>query len=93
MFFIIMDSSTIAAIVTSIGTGLVGFLAGKKRSDAEVEAISLKNVEQALTIYKDMLNDMKVRYDQEIESLKTKLKSYESHITNLENQIKQLKKK
>lgn len=93
MFFIIMDSSTIAAIVTSIGTGLVGFLAGKKRSDAEVEAISLKNVEQALTIYKDMLNDMKVRYDQEIESLKTKLKSYETHITNLENQIKQLKKK
>lgn len=93
MLFIIMDSSTIAAIVTSIGTGLVGFLAGKKRSDAEVEAISLKNVEQALTIYKDMLNDMKVRYDQEIESLKTKLKSYETHITNLENQIKQLKKK
>lgn len=88
-----MDSSTIAAIITSIGTGLVGFIAGKKRSDAEVEAISLKNVEQALTIYKDMLNDMKVRYDQEIESLKTKLKSYESHITNLENQIKQLKKK
>lgn len=88
-----MDSSTIAAIITSIGTGLVGFIAGKKRSDAEVEAISLKNVEQALTIYKDMLNDMKVRYDQEIESLKTKLKSYENHITNLENQIKQLKKK
>lgn len=88
-----MDSSTIAAIITSIGTGLVGFIAGKKRSDAEVEAISLKNVEQALTIYKDMLNDMKVRYDQEIESLKTKLKSYETHITNLENQIKQLKKK
>lgn len=88
-----MDSSTIAAIITSIGTGLVGFFAGKKRSDAEVEAISLKNVEQALGIYKDMLNDMKVRYDQEIESLKTKLKSYETHITNLENQIKQLKKK
>jgi polyhydroxyalkanoate synthesis regulator phasin len=88
-----MDSSTIAAIVTSIGTGLVGFLAGKKRSDAEVEAISLKNVEQALTIYKDMLNDMKVRYDQEIDALKSRIKSYESHITNLENQIKQLKKK
>lgn len=88
-----MDSSTIAAIVTSIGTGLVGFIAGKKRSDAEVEAISLKNVEQALTIYKDMLNDMKVRYDQEIDALKSRIKSYESHITNLENQIKQLKKK
>jgi hypothetical protein len=88
-----MDSSTIAAIITSIGTGLIGFIAGKKRSDAEVEAISLKNIEQALTIYKDMLNDMKSRYDQEIESLKAKLKSYEIHITNLESQIKQLKNK
>jgi hypothetical protein len=88
-----MDSSTIAAIITSIGTGLIGFIAGKKRSDAEVEAISLKNIEQALTIYKDMLNDMKSRYDQEIESLKSKLKSYEIHITNLESQIKQLKNK
>jgi peptidoglycan hydrolase CwlO-like protein len=88
-----MDSSTIAAVVTSIGTGLIGFFAGKKRSDAEVEAISLKNVEQALTIYKDMLNDIKNRYDQEIESLKAKLKNYESQINNLESQIKQLKNK
>lgn len=88
-----MDSSTIAAIVTSIGTGLVGFVAGKKRSDAEVEAISLKNVEQALGIYKDMLNDMKLRYDQEIDALKLRIKSYESHISNLESKIEQLKKK
>ena len=88
-----MDSSTIAAVVTSIGTGLIGFFAGKKRSDAEVEAISLKNVEQALTIYKDMLNDIKNRYDQEIESLKAKLKNYESQINNLDSPIKQLKNK
>lgn len=85
-----MDLSLIASIVTSLGTGLIGFLAGKKRSDKEIEQLSLANVEQALSIYKDMLDDMKVRYDQEIESLKKKLSEYQSHIAALEDKIKVL---
>lgn len=87
-----MDLSTIASIITSVATGVIGFLAGKKRSDAEVEAITIKNIESALAIYQELLNDMKSRYDAEIESLKNKLKEYQTHIANLENQIKQLKR-
>lgn len=72
----------------SVGTGVIGFFAGKKRSDKEIEQLSLANVEQALGIYKDMLDDMKKRYDAEIESLKAKLKEYQEHIVKLETQIK-----
>ena len=85
-----MDWENILSIVTPIGTGLVGFFAGKKRTDKEVEQISLANVQQALSIYKDMLDDMKIRYDSEIESLKTKLIQYQTHIEILEGKIKTL---
>jgi hypothetical protein len=68
----------------------VGFFAGKKRTDKEVEQISLANVQQALSIYKDMLDDMKIRYDSEIESLKNKLLQYQTHIEVLEGKIKTL---
>ena len=85
-----MNWESILSIITPIGTGLVGFFAGKKRTDKEVEQISLANVQQALSIYKDMLDDMKIRYDSEIESLKNKLLQYQTHIEVLEGKIKTL---
>jgi archaellum component FlaC len=87
-----MNLDLIASIITSIATGVIGFLAGKKRSDAEVEAITIKNIESALAIYQELLNDMKSRYDAEIDGLKKKLTESQTHITSLENQIKQLKR-
>lgn len=85
-----MNWDLITSIATPIGSGLIGFFAGKKKSDKEIEQLSLANVEQALGIYKDMLDDMKQRYDAEIESLKKKLSEYQSHIENLESKIKTL---
>jgi archaellum component FlaC len=85
-----MNWEIVSSILAPIGTGLIGFFAGKKRSDKEIEQLSLANVEQALSIYKDMLDDMKVRYDAEIESLKKKLNEYQSHIETLESKIKTL---
>jgi archaellum component FlaC len=87
-----MSLDLIASIITSVATGVIGFLAGKKRSDAEVEAITIKNIESALAIYQELLNDMKSRYDAEIDGLKKKLTESQTHITSLENQIKQLKR-
>lgn len=87
-----MELETVLNILTPMGTALIGFFAGKKRSDREIEQISLGNVEQALSIYKDMLDDMKTRYDKEIEQLKAKLQEYQSHIEVLERKIKELTK-
>lgn len=85
-----MTFETIINIVTPIGTALIGFFAGKKRSDREIEQLSLLNVEQALGIYKSMLDDMKIRFDAEIESLKAKLEEYQQVINILEAKVKTL---
>ena len=88
-----MNWETVLSILTPMGTALVGFFAGKKKSDREIEQMSLANVEQALSIYKDMLDDMKTRYDKEIEDLKKKLIEYQKHIEVLEGKIKLFNKK
>jgi archaellum component FlaC len=85
-----MNWEVFTSVVTSIGTGLIGFFAGKKRSEKEIEQLSLANIEQALSIYKDMIDDMKIRFDSEIESLKKKLQEYQLHIETLETKIKTL---
>lgn len=85
-----MNLESILSILAPIGTGLIGFFAGKKRTDKEIEQLSLANVERALAIYKDMLDDMKERYDAEIDALKKKLSEYQSHIESLENKLKTL---
>jgi archaellum component FlaC len=85
-----MNLESILSILAPIGTGLIGFFAGKKRTDKEIEQLSLANVERALAIYKDMLDDMKLRYDAEIDALKKKLSEYQSHIESLENKVKTL---
>jgi hypothetical protein len=78
--------------VVGIGTGVIGFFAGRKRQNLENDGIGIANVEKALDIYKEMLDDMKVRYDKEIELMKQKLSEYEKHILILESKIKELKK-
>lgn len=78
--------------VVGLGTGIIGFFAGRKRQNLENDGLAILNVEKALDIYKEMLDDMKVRYDREIELMKQKLSEYEKHILILESKIKELKK-
>lgn len=78
--------------LVGIGTGVIGFFAGRRRQNLENDGIGIANVEKALDIYKEMLDDMKVRYDKEIELMKQKLLEYEKHIISLETKIKELKK-
>ena len=73
-------------------TGSIGYFFGYKKTMREADSVGIANVEKALDIYKQMLDDMKLRYDAEIENLKNKLAQYESHINNLETKLKELKK-
>jgi peptidoglycan hydrolase CwlO-like protein len=84
--------TVLISAVVSVFTGLVGFTTGRKKSLAEADSTTLGNVEKALEIYKQMLDDMKERYDKEISSLKTRLKNYEEHIKSLQGQLKDVKK-
>ena len=90
-----MKAETITILVNAIVgvlTGWGGYLFGVRKSRKEADTIGIQNVEKALDIYKQMLDDMKKRYDAEIEMFKAKLAKYESHIILLENKIKELKK-
>lgn len=88
-----MDNlSVILNAVIGLVTGLAGYFMGYKKNQKEADSVGIQNVEKALDIYKIMLDDMKKRYDAEIENLKSKLATYESHIAKLETTIKELKK-
>lgn len=82
------NSETIITGIVSVATGLIGYFTGKKKSDAEANGQTIDNVEKALAIYKDIIDDMKARYDKEIADLKSKLLEYEKHINQLEQKIK-----
>jgi len=85
-----MNLESLYTFLAPIISGFIGFVAGKKRSDKEIEQLSLTNVEKALSIYKEMLDDMKQRYDSEIDALKHKLQEYQLLIETLESKIKTL---
>ena len=85
------NSDTLITGIVSVATGLIGYFTGKKKTDAEANGQTIDNVEKALAIYKDIIDDMKARYDKEIAELKVKLAEYEKHITILEQKIKSFK--
>lgn len=81
----------INAVVAILGSS-VGYFFGYRKNQKEAESIGIQNVEKALDIYKQMLDDMKKRYDLEIENLKAQLIQSQQHIIVLESKIKELKK-
>ena len=87
-----MNTDIIITGVVSIVTGWIGFMTGKKKTDAEADSTTIDNVEKALAIYKSIIDDMKVRYDRQLEEMNKKLLQYEQHIAKLEDKIKELKR-
>jgi hypothetical protein len=84
--------TVLVSALVSVFTGLIGFATGRKKSLAEADSTTIDNVEKALAIYKDIIDDMKARYDKEIADLKSKLIDYEKNINQLEQKIKSFKK-
>lgn len=85
------STDTLVTGIVSVVTGMIGYFTGKKKTDAEANGQTIDNVEKALAIYKDIIDDMKARYDKEIADLKSKLLDYEKHINQLEQKIKSFK--
>jgi len=81
-----MDVNLLLLISNSL-TGLVGFIVGRKRSNAETDNTILKGVEQSVSIYKDVVDSLKI----EIERLHTKIDVLEKKIEELIKENHQLK--
>jgi hypothetical protein len=65
-------------------TLIVGFFAGRRKQNREADSVALENIDKAVNIYKSMLDDMKLRYDMQIQFLNAKIESQQRHIEALE---------
>lgn len=67
-------------------TSFISWIAARRKNLAEVQANELNNVNKAVGYYREMLDDMAVRYKSAIEELQ----DVKEHISKLEERIKKL---
>lgn len=81
----------IETLLTILGSNLVvaffSYLTGKRRSNAETDNTILAGLEQSVSIYRDIIIDLKG----EIESLSRKIQELEDKVEKLHKENKQLK--
>jgi hypothetical protein len=80
--------SVLQNIVLPAITGIIAWITARNRNRKETESIMLDNIEKAVSVYKTMLDDMRERYDREIDNLKNKLTEANAHIATLEARLK-----
>ena len=78
----------ILLFISNTLTAIVAWFLGKKKSDAETDNIVLKNLENSVLIYSQIINDLK----KEIEGLNQKIQQLEEKIDELHEENKKLKK-
>lgn len=81
-------NSELILIVSNILTGVVGFFAGKRRTDAETDNQVLKNLELSVNLYKQIIDDLK----KEIHDLNLQVQQLEKKVEDLMTENKKLKR-
>jgi peptidoglycan hydrolase CwlO-like protein len=82
-------STEILLLISNALTGIAGFFVGKRRSDAETDNQVLRNLELSISLYKNIIDDLK----EEIHSLNLKIQDLERKVEELYKENKQLKQK
>lgn len=81
-------SSELLLILSNALTGFAAWFIGKRKTDAETDNIVLKNLENSILIYSQIINDLK----REIEGLNVRIQELEQKIDELHEENKKLKK-
>ena len=81
-------NDTIILLISNVLTGVAGFFAGKRRSDAETDNQVLRNLELAVGVYVKIIEDLKT----EIHQLNIKVQDLENKVERLMDENKKLKK-
>jgi hypothetical protein len=81
-------NDTIILLISNILTGVAGFFAGKRRSDAETDNQVLRNLELSVNLYKQIIDDLK----KEIHDLNQQVQILEGKIESLYAENRKLKK-
>lgn len=75
-------------IVSNALTGLAGWFAGRRRSNAETDNQVLRNLELSIQLYKNIIDDLK----QEIHELNNKIQDLEKKVETLMDENRKLKR-
>jgi peptidoglycan hydrolase CwlO-like protein len=75
-------------IVSNLLTGIAGWFVGKRKVTAETDNQVLKNLELAIGLYKNIIDDLKA----EIHELNNKIQTLETKVEKLMDENKKLKK-
>lgn len=81
-------NDTIILLISNVLTGVAGFFAGKRRSDAETDNQVLRNLELSVNLYKRIIDDLK----QEIHDLNLQVQKLETKVEDLMQENKKLKR-
>jgi peptidoglycan hydrolase CwlO-like protein len=82
-------NDTIILLISNVLTGVAGFFAGKRRSDAETDNQVLRNLELSVNLYKQIIDDLK----KEIHDLNVQVQNLENKVESLMAENKKLKRK
>ena len=85
---VINMNTEIILIISNILTGIAGWFAGRRRSNAETDNQVLRNLELSIGLYKNIIDDLK----QEIQGLNIKIQDLEKKVEELYKENKQLKR-
>lgn len=81
-------NETVILLISNILTGVAGFFAGKRRSDAETDNQVLRNLELSVNLYKQIIDDLK----KEIHELNLQVQQLEAKVESLYAENRKLKK-
>jgi peptidoglycan hydrolase CwlO-like protein len=78
----------IEQIIMTVITTVIGYVVGRRKSNAETDNQVLKNLELSIGLYKNMIDDLRT----EIRELNLKIQDLEKKVEELMNENKHLKK-
>ena len=81
-------NETILLFISNAITGFAGWFVGRKRQQAETDNQTLRNLELAVNLYKNIIDDLK----QEIHELNIKIQDLEKKVDELHAENIKLKK-
>ena len=74
-------------IIMTIVTTVIGYVVGRRKSNAETDNQVLKNLELSIGLYKNMIDDLRT----EIRELNVKIQELEIKVDSLKEENKKLK--
>jgi cell division protein FtsB len=82
-------NDTILLFLSNALTATAGWFVGKRKSNAETDNLVLLNLEKSMSIYQDLIQNLK----EEIHQLNTKIQDLETKVDMLMEENRELKNK